>query len=967
MGVMRRWLNAAALVALLLAALAGAPMLASPAYADDGQSRTAPAGYATDISDANRFQLVLVVRFAGDDTGEGETGLNEVRTFDGRTEWEALADRLNGFSDSTFLAPTLYSYLKDVSGGLCRLQSICPQANETGRVRYLTLPKERGAYAYAVQVVEDALAAFNDAYASFDGKPLDGNGDGFVDNVLVIPEVGKDAPTLGSPLWPHAATFTGSGGIGSGAKATKVGSYTMVDSSRVRLGSGTIIHETMHSFGAKDLYRNAGEIAKEGNRPVGVWDIMAEHGGSKFMRPLAITRQDCGWDEIEEVRAGTVQLSASGRGGRQAVKFKTDAHATEYFVAEFRRANTDIANLAALDTSSEGSPMTIGGSGLIVYRVNPAMKAEGNGNKGEKDYIYIFRSGETGGPRGDGAGDVRHAQLTVADRSVLGSADLAMGLLDGAITYSDGQNSGAVIRVTAQSDDSITFTLELPDADELGLWKAAADAAGATTPLGTGFTETSLIKAADGSVYQLCEKKTSGGASACRYDGSSWKNLGAFATGFAGFGAVVHDGAFYVAGVRYRDGMIGLWRHDGGQWVSVASVSASANRVVLGVAGGRLFLFADGGGGAARLFVLEGSSLKAVGKPLTGIGVAGACLFDIDGAPAVMLGDYQDKTTKLLSWAGTQWVSRNVHADFAHAVSGFRDARSSLALTTTQDGTVRFIDLASQGTSSVRELSDLPAAFSAALAVENGVPYVGVVEQGTQIARVYRLHTVGAGRWEQVGANVVSPSTAFDVESLGGAVLVSSIATPNDPVAMLRFGEVGSLVAPSVPGTGSSTGPAVPDAADKPGTPSKPSSSGGGASDSSAGSSKPAGSTAGASSTQKPSASASPTKPSSQATARPKPQSTSFSKMKGKKRALVLSWKKRTKQVTGYQIRCSTSKKFSKKTTRMIWVKSAKKTSVTVKKLKSKKTYYVQIRTYKKSAGKTYYSSWSKIRKVKTR
>jgi hypothetical protein len=35
--------------------------------------------------------------------------------------------------------------------------------------------------------------------------------------------------------------------------------------------------------------------------------------------------------------------------------------------------------------------------------------------------------------------------------------------------------------------------------------------------------------------------------------------------------------------------------------------------------------------------------------------------------------------------------------------------------------------------------------------------------------------------------------------------------------------------------------------------------------------------------------------------------------------------------------------------------------------LKAKKTYYVRIRTYKKVDGKTYYSSWSKASKVKTK
>lgn len=42
-----------------------------------------------------------------------------------------------------------------------------------------------------------------------------------------------------------------------------------------------------------------------------------------------------------------------------------------------------------------------------------------------------------------------------------------------------------------------------------------------------------------------------------------------------------------------------------------------------------------------------------------------------------------------------------------------------------------------------------------------------------------------------------------------------------------------------------------------------------------------------------------------------------------------------------------------------------KTTSYTIKKLKKKKTYYVRIRTYKKVSGKTYYSEWSSVKKVK--
>ena len=96
-----------------------------------------------------------------------------------------------------------------------------------------------------------------------------------------------------------------------------------------------------------------------------------------------------------------------------------------------------------------------------------------------------------------------------------------------------------------------------------------------------------------------------------------------------------------------------------------------------------------------------------------------------------------------------------------------------------------------------------------------------------------------------------------------------------------------------------------------------------------------------------------------------KPKSVSPKKVKSAKKAVSVEWKK-VGGVKGYQIQVATDKKF-KKNKKTVTVKKQKTTKTTVKKLKSKKKYYVRVRTYKIVNGKKVYSSWSKVKSVKTK
>lgn len=78
---------------------------------------------------------------------------------------------------------------------------------------------------------------------------------------------------------------------------------------------------------------------------------------------------------------------------------------------------------------------------------------------------------------------------------------------------------------------------------------------------------------------------------------------------------------------------------------------------------------------------------------------------------------------------------------------------------------------------------------------------------------------------------------------------------------------------------------------------------------------------------------------------------------------LKCTWTKNTR-VTGYQIYIATNSKFTKGR-KSATIKSNKTTSYTFKGLKKGRTYYIRTRAYKKVGSTTYYSSYSKVTKIK--
>ena len=87
----------------------------------------------------------------------------------------------------------------------------------------------------------------------------------------------------------------------------------------------------------------------------------------------------------------------------------------------------------------------------------------------------------------------------------------------------------------------------------------------------------------------------------------------------------------------------------------------------------------------------------------------------------------------------------------------------------------------------------------------------------------------------------------------------------------------------------------------------------------------------------------------------------SIKKLKNKKSKKVIVQINKIKNVNGYQIVYANNKNFKKASTVMTI-----KTNCTIKKLKKKKTYYIKVRAYKKTAsGKKTFGAYSKVMKIK--
>ena len=414
---------------------------------------------------------------------------------------------------------SLKQYIKAISYEQMEVENVIPQYNREGnQVVPVKLSMSSSQYTDGVNgdanLIEVLAQEWPEQLQLSEGQ-LDYDGDGVIDNLmLVLPDEPSNSNTSG-----RMNTYQGSASIGG----KQIGNYTVIpeyDAYKSSIKkSGVIIHEFLHTLGCADLYWG-GATGEE--VPVGFWDMMAT-GDAGLLYPLAYTRShDLGLFRIPEIRTSqtnykiyAASAATSATKDQQAVILKTDRYADEFFVVEYRKPGTDYDSYMR-------------GSGLVIYRVKEGRR----GNmQGPPFGIYVFRQGDS---MMDGHEKADYELLKSSSyfsqesgRASFGNAEASAGLSDNALTYSDGTNSGIVIKnIGSTEGDTISFDIEFTDTGDAASWRTETDTvwSGLTNPsdLASG-TAPQMVNCQGGTYVAYID--TSWHARLCRWNGSAWEDL----------------------------------------------------------------------------------------------------------------------------------------------------------------------------------------------------------------------------------------------------------------------------------------------------------------------------------------------------------------------------------------------------------------------------------------------------------
>lgn len=630
--------------------------------------------------------------------------------------------------DSTYRS--LSKYIDTISNGKMKVTSYFPQLKD-GVIQPYVLQQSREEYTdynqYAVEMLQNIPVP--------EDIPLDGNFDGFVDNVVLV--VDGQANTVEDPLWAKAFFVGGLNINGSTVGYVNLqNGYGMVHSTLFN-GIGTLCHEFLHSMGYPDLYHRS-DVSGD---PVGQWDIMCY--ASYFLQyPLAYQRYAIsGWLDAETITTnGTYTLQpASASEGSRLYLLKTSLSDTEFFAVEYRRSGT---------LYSDELDQKIYGDGMVVYRVNTA--AHGN-YKSDTDEIYVFRPNET--TLNAGEGDLTRSCYGGENApDYIGTTDLQKGVADGALVYSDGTNSGiALSDIQIQENGTLTFSAEFADVSEKQLWQAVSN-----VTLPAGQYNYDFTKGTDGELYLF--SASSGAASLYKLENDALtavstplsKNINNPKLAFAG-------GTPYVL---YQDDQyllhLSRWDSASGAWTECYAGSELAQYMDMTSDGKKLYFTYTTG---SYPYVLYGASYDPATETVSVLGSAiaqNACNMEIEVAAGKVFVGYRDldsnSVPKLAVFQGELWESTALSDQSCGSVSTLADGDAVWILPTDgKNGVSRWENDAVTTYALPEGMKD--RAFQMIPVVAEGKFYVAMNAQNPEEFPLYGLN-LETGTWEQTGNNI---------------------------------------------------------------------------------------------------------------------------------------------------------------------------------------------------------------------
>lgn len=725
----------------------------------------------------NFANLVLFVQFS-DTAGNF---MDQKQDYGDRTFTQCA---VRDYTDTTY-PKSLISYMDTISYGQFHVNTYMPQLkNDT--VTPIQLSGTQSSYddAAGIYLAEKQAMDLAQSQYSLSAYDLDQNSDGTVDNVTFIFAGEEDA--RGGVFYAHKNNFEASYQINQ----KYIGCINVLMAETIfgddLSSTGEIAHEFMHSLGYPDLYHET-----DGN-PVGAWDIMSQ--ASLYNQwPLAYLRSSVSkWLNIETITSSQhlTLVPASQKDGDQAYILKTPLSDDEFFVVEYRKKGTQYSN--ELDVK-------IPGSGLIIYRINK--KVENLNNRtGSADGVYVFRPGETSVT--SDSGDLSKSffgDTTGSGGTSYGSADLSKTISDGAIVYSDGQNSGIVLSNISAPGDTLSFDVSFANTSDIGVWNNLGGS--------------SVVSTADSSVLNMAVNGTASYPSVLLgdwtdgtqglnqnlaiydYDGTAWKQSTSKITDYGNYASMAYlNGTPYVLYTSSANNYhLKLVKYQNGQWTTVSDQISTdtVNSLALQEINGSLYIAYDEGGPETYRNVIaksNGTVINEIYHDTVGYysdmhlqGSGSSAYFsarNFSAGNTVVAFDLTGDTVKTLPVPAAKYADAQIASD-----------GTSLYLLCSDDGTTNetwLYQYASDHSSLSQVSAKVPGSNSdsSAISFYQGIPLVQVVDQDSPVSTsVWRYEDHA---WKLEGRQLLSTLAGKSAMTMIGSTCYAAVMSGETPYVKMK-------------------------------------------------------------------------------------------------------------------------------------------------------------------------------------